>query len=261
VEKYRISFIGAGNVAGSLCRQLYLSGCTINRIVSRTEKKGSSLARSCNAEWSNDFVFEEKDDIIITAVPDDSLRDVLKKVSCSDRTVVAHTSGSTGIDIFPPNLKRNGVFYPLQTFTSERNIQFRDLPIFLEASDSMSASVLNNLGDLLEGRIFYTDSERRRLLHIAAVFVCNFVNHMFTSGKQITEKADLPFEVLKPLINETVLKALENGPENSQTGPAYRSDKITLKKHIDLLSFSPELQVIYKDVTESIMKLYKSKSL
>lgn len=248
-------------MAGSLCRQFYLSGCTINKIVSRTEKKGRSLAASYNATWSDDYNFDNDNDVIIVAVTDDSLKEVLKQISSSVSTVVVHTSGSSGMDVFPRHLKMTGVLYPLQTFTSERNIDFRDLPLFLEASDKKSASILKDLGDLLNGRIYFIDSDRRRLLHIAAVFVCNFVNHMFTSGKQIAEKADLPFEVLKPLINETVLKALENGPENSQTGPAYRSDKITLKKHIDLLSFSPELKVIYQDVTTSIMKFYKSKSL
>jgi predicted short-subunit dehydrogenase-like oxidoreductase (DUF2520 family) len=260
VKNYRISFIGAGNVAGSLCRQLFLNGNTIRTIVSRTEKTGLALAGSCNASWSRDLVFDKDEDVIIAAVPDDSLKEILSRIDCPAGSIVAHTSGSTGLDVFPSHLKNTGVFYPLQTFSSGRNIEFRNLPFFIEASDSITSDLLEDLAYSLEGKVHFIDSGRRILLHVAAVFVCNFVNHMFTAGKQITGKAGLPFDVLKPLINETVFKALENGPENSQTGPAYRSDNITLKKHIDLLSFSPELQEIYKDVTESIMNLYKNHS-
>ena len=216
---------------------------------------------SCNASWSGDLVFGSDDDIIIVAVPDDSLAEILGKINCSGKSIVAHTSGSTGMDVFPSHIKHAGVFYPLQTFSPGRNIEFRNLPFFIEASDSTSSGKLKDLAGLIGGRVHFIDSERRRMLHVAAVFVCNFTNHMFTAGKQITEKAEIPFEVLKPLIHETVMKALESGPENSQTGPAYRSDTKTLKKHIDLLSFSPELQGIYRDVTESIMNLYKNHSL
>jgi len=259
VKKYRISFIGAGKVAGALCLQLYLSGNTIQKIISRREKNGRGLAISCDASWSQEFSFEETDDVVIVAVPDDSLKEILKKIECHENTVIAHTAGSQGLDVFPPRLKHTGVFYPLQTFSTDRKIEFRDLPFFLEASDSLSSAILNDLAVSAGGKVHFIDTDRRRLLHVAAVFVCNFVNHMFTAGKKISEKAGLPFKVLQPLINETVLKALETGPENSQTGPAYRSDKITLKKHMDLLSFSPELQGIYKEITESIMKLYKNR--
>jgi predicted short-subunit dehydrogenase-like oxidoreductase (DUF2520 family) len=260
VKKYRISFIGAGKVAGALSRQLYLSGYTIQKIISRTEKNGRALALSCNALWSSELSFVATDDVFIVAVPDDSLREILKKINCRENTVVAHTAGSHGLDVFPARLKHTGIFYPLQTFSKNRKIEYRDLPFFLEASDAFSSAILKDLTESVGGKAHFINTEQRRLLHVAAVFVCNFTNHMFTAGRQITEKAGLPFDVLKPLINETVLKALEMGPENSQTGPAYRSDKIILKKHIDLLSFSPELQGIYREITESIIKLYKNRT-
>jgi predicted short-subunit dehydrogenase-like oxidoreductase (DUF2520 family) len=260
VKEYRISFIGAGKVSGALCRQLYLSGCRIQKIISRTEKNGRALAGSCNALWSSVPDFAVTDDVIIVAVPDDSLTEVLKKINCHENTVVAHTAGSLGLDVFSSHLKHTGVFYPLQTFSNDRKIEFNNLPFFLEASDSFSSAILKDLAESLGGKVHFVDTERRRLLHVAAVFVCNFTNYMLTAGKQITAYAGLPFKVLEPLISETVMKALETGPENSQTGPAFRSDKGTIKKHIDLLSFSPELQGIYKEVTKSIMKLYKSRS-
>lgn len=258
MREYRISFIGAGKVSGALCRQFNLSGCTIRKIISRTEKNGRAVASSFNAAWSAESIFDETDDVIIVAVPDDALAAVLAGIVCCDNTVVAHTAGSQGLEIFPPHLKHSGVFYPLQTFSNNRNIEFKALPFFLETSDPLSESVLKDLAESLGGKVYFADTEHRRLLHLAAVFVCNFTNHMLTAGRQITEKAGFPFEVLEPLINETIHKAMENGPDNSQTGPAYRSDKSTIKKHIDLLSFSPELQGIYREITESIIKFYKN---
>jgi predicted short-subunit dehydrogenase-like oxidoreductase (DUF2520 family) len=259
VKEYRISFIGAGKVSGALCRQMYLSGCKIQRIISRTEKNGRTLAGSCNAIWSPEYDFTTPDDIIITAVTDDALMEVLSKIHCPENTLVTHTAGSLGLDVFPAYLKHIGIFYPLQTFSEGRKIDFRDLHFFLEASDAHSSGILKDLVESIGGKAHFVDSEHRRLLHLAAVFVCNFTNHMLTAGSQITEKAGFPFEVLQPLINETILKAREIGPENSQTGPAYRFDKGTIKRHIDLLSFSPEFQGVYKEVTKSIMKFYENR--
>jgi len=260
VKQYRISFIGAGKVSGALCRQMHLSGLSIQKIVSRTGEPGRSLARSCNAAWSSVYDFSDSEDIVIVAVPDDKLPEVLAKIKCPGSTVVAHTAGSLGLDIFPASLRHTGVFYPLQTFSENRNISFSDLPFFLEASDDYSSVILKDLAGSIGSKFHFTDTEHRRLLHVAAVFACNFTNHMLTSGKQIAQKAGFPFEVLRPLINETVLKAIEEGPDHSQTGPAFRSDTGTIKRHIDLLSFSPELQGIYKEVTKSIMKFYKTES-
>ena len=257
MKEYRISFIGAGKVSGTLCRQMFLSGCRIQKITSRTEEKGRALAESCNAAWSPGLDFTGSEDLIIAALPDDKLSDVLSMISCGDNTVVAHTAGSLGLEVFPPHLKHTGVLYPLQTFSETRNISFRDLPVFIEASDSVSSALLTDISESIGGKVYFADTERRRLIHIAAVFVCNFTNHMYTAGKLINSKAGFPYEVLKPLIAETFLKAGEYGPENSQTGPAYRNDKGTIKKHIDLLSFSPELQAVYKEVTNSIIRFYK----
>ena len=259
MKEYRISFIGAGKVSGALCRQMHMSGCKIQRIVTRSGKSGPALALLCNASWSSKYDFSDSEDLIIVAVPDDKLSEILTRIKCPVNTVVAHTAGSLGLDVFPASLKHTGVFYPLQTFSENRNISFRDLPLFLEASDAYSSGILKDVAESIGSKVHFIVTEQRRLLHVAAVFACNFTNHMLTAGKQITEKAGFSFKVLEPLINETVVKALEAGPEHSQTGPAYRSDKGTIKRHIDLLSFSPELQGIYKEVTKSIMKFYKNR--
>ena len=110
----------------------------------------------------------------------------------------------------------------------------------------------------LGGRVYTVDADHRKLLHLAAVFACNFVNHMLTAGKEITARAGFSFDVLEPLIKETILKALADGPELSQTGPAVRNDRNTIEKHMDLLSFSPDLQLIYRELTRSIIEHYKN---
>ena len=254
---YNISFAGAGRVAGALCREMYHAGHNIGLIVSESEKSSGSLAYSCEAESSADLRYTDPTDIIIVAVPDHRLVEVLYKIDCPSETLVAHTAGSIGLDVFPAKIKRKGIFYPLQTFSAERKVVFRDLPFFLESSDKNSLVILENLSKSIGGKVFFADTEHRRLIHLAAIFVCNFTNHMLTAGKEVALKAGFPFEVLRPLIVETFSKALETGPENSQTGPAVRNDRNTIEKHLELLSFSPELYRIYSELTNSIINYYK----
>ena len=254
-----MSFIGAGRVAGILCRAFFHAGFKIDMIVSEWGASGRSLADFCNAVWSDKPVFSDSTEVIIVAVPDKRLKTVLGKIKCSNKTIVAHTAGSVGLDVFPDSLERRGVFYPLQTFSHDRKISFSELPVFIEASDSISLAVLAEIADSLGARRYFADTEHRRMLHLAAVFVCNFVNHMLTEGRDLALKAGFSFEELKPLISETFMKALEAGPENSQTGPAIRNDNNTIEKHLELLSFDPDLQRIYGEISGSIFN-YHNKS-
>jgi predicted short-subunit dehydrogenase-like oxidoreductase (DUF2520 family) len=259
MSRFNISFIGAGRVAGALCRELFVSGHKIGLIVSSTEKNGKILAASCKSSWSPDPVFPEATDIILVAVPDHNLENVLFKINCGRKTLVAHTAGSIGLDVFPEQKFQKGVLYPLQTFTRERRVIFKDLPFFIEASDSGASTLLEQLTLSLGGKVYFADSEHRRMVHLSAVFVSNFLNHILTAGKELTLKSGYPFELMKPLILETVLKAIELGPENSQTGPAVRNDKNTIEKHLELLSFSPDLKRIYQEMTRSITEYYKNR--
>ena len=251
-----ISFAGAGRVAGALCKELFHSGFRIDKIVSETETSGKSLADTCKAKWTSDLLFPDSTKVIIVAVPDHRLINVLESIKCKPGTLVAHTAGSFGLDIFPERITKKGIFYPLQTFSKNRNISFFDLPFLLEASDDESSEILKNLAESIGGNVHFVDTEQRRMIHLAAVFVCNFTNHMLTMGKEVALKTGFPFEILAPLIKETISKAIDSGPENSQTGPAIRNDQNTIEKHLELLSFSPELQRIYNEMTNSIIKYY-----
>lgn len=248
-----ISFAGAGRVAGALCRELYSKGAIIDLIVSESENNGRLLAESCNSVWSSELYYPDSTDIIVVAVPDHRLQSVLDQLRCNPETIVVHTAGSMGLDVFPESILRKGVFYPLQTFSSGRKVDFTGLPVLIETTDTKASEFLQIIAESMNCKVLFSDTEHRRMLHLSAVFVCNFTNHMLTEGKEIALKAGFPFEILIPLINETISKAIDNGPETSQTGPAVRSDKNTLEKHLELLSFSPELQRIYNEITWSIM--------
>ena len=254
-----ISFAGAGNVAEALCKVMYLSGYKIDLIVSETETNNRLLAQQCNASWSNELSFPDSTDVIIVAVPDNRLEAVLNKIICSPETLVAHTAGSIGIDVFPARTKLRGVFYPLQTFSKNRQPDFTDLPFFIESPDIKSSEVLKNIAVSIGGQAFFVDTVQRRKLHLAAVFVNNFTNHMLTIGKELSLDAGFNFTILEPLIKETIAKALERGPEVSQTGPAVRNDQNTIKNHLELLSFSSELQIIYRKMTDSIIEYHNNK--
>ena len=256
---YDISFAGAGRVAGALCREMFRSGIRIRQVVSESEADGRSLADECKAEWSSELSFSVHNHAVIVAVPDHKLRDVLSSIKCPGKCVIAHTAGSYGLEMFPRTLKRTGVFYPLQTFSKGRAVNFTDLPFFIEASEKDAGKILNDLALSIGGKVHYIDNEKRKMVHLAAVFLNNFTNYMLTAGIEITERAGLSPSIFEPLIRETIVKALENGPEESQTGPAVRNDLETIEMHLKLLSFSPELQKLYRGITDSIFKHYEKR--
>ena len=251
-----ISLAGAGRVADTLCRKLYNSGHRILQIVSTNEAEAAGLVSSCNAEWSSELVYDKPADVLLVAVPDNKLEKILGDIRCDEKTIVAHTAGSYGLGIFPERIKKKAVFYPLQTFTKGRESDLKDLPVIIEASGEDVKKVLEGLAAGIGAAPLYMGLEARKMLHLAAVFVCNFNNYMLTAGKEITDRAGLSFDLLKPLVTETISKAFGNGPENSQTGPAVRNDSNTIEKHKDLLSFSPELQNLYSIISQSIIAYY-----
>lgn len=257
MEKFNISFAGAGRVGSALCLKFFEEGHSVLKIVTPSPGRGKSLAERVEAEWGSLLVFPENTRVLVVTVPDHRLESVLGKISCPPETIVAHTAASHGLEIFPEKIIRRGVFYPLQTFTEGRSIDFRNIPFLLEASDKKTGNELEKLARSISRNVIFADASKRRMLHVAAVFVCNFTNHMLTVGNDLTRKAGFPQEFLTPLINETISKALSGGPENSQTGPAVRNDLNTIGKHMALLEDSPELQKLYRELTESIINYYK----
>ncbi|HUX95324.1 MAG TPA: Rossmann-like and DUF2520 domain-containing protein [Bacteroidales bacterium] len=257
--QYSISFVGAGRVAGIMCREIYLSGYKIDTVISLSEANGRELANDCKASWTNEYIIPDSTDVVIVSVPDSQLKSVLGKLKFKQGTIIAHTAGSSGLDVFPPEVEHKGVIYPLQTFSKNRKVKFTSLPVFIESSDNSTSEALSEIAGSVGSKVYFADTEHRRKLHLAAVFACNFTNHMMTLGKKLAYDAGYSFDELKPLIEETFLKAFEKGPENSQTGPAVRNDKNTVRKHLELLSFDHDLQRIYSEISGSIFKYYNRK--
>lgn len=187
-----------------------------------------------------------KADVTIIAVSDDAIAKVSSKIS---NPFVVHTSGSFALKSLK-NKTRKGVFYMLQTFSKDKKVDFSDVPFCLEAENEKDLLLLKKLANLIGKNVYQINSEQRKALHVAAVFVNNFTNHLYKIGEDICEENNVPFKILHPLIKETSEKIKELSPEKAQTGPAIRNDKKTIKNHLDLLN--KEQQKIYTILTKSI---------
>ena len=185
-------------------------------------------------------------DITILAVSDDAIADVSSKITNS---FVVHTSGSSSIEDLK-NTSNKGVFYMLQTFSKDKEIDFSKIPFCLEAENKEDYLLLETLAKAIGIKVYTINSEQRKAIHVAAVFVNNFTNHLYKIGNDICEENKVPFEILQPLIDETSQKIKTLSPKKAQTGPAIRNDKKTIENHLELLNI--EQQRIYKILTQSI---------
>lgn len=252
-----ISFIGAGNVAEALCQGLKAAGHRILSIASRGGDSAHALAATTGAEERSDLSVPDNCDILILAVTDTSVAEVAREVILPGRTVIAHTAGSVSLDALGRS-QRAGVFYPLQTFTKGFVAELKKVPFFIEATDEPALNLLRELATGIGAGAWDCDTEKRRHLHVAAVFANNFSNFMMTTGEAMATEAGFDPSLLRPLMEETVRKALRTGPERAQTGPAVRDDYRTIESHLELLSFSPEYQKLYRLVSRMITDHYKN---
>lgn len=253
--KNGIVILGAGNVATHLSLALNKSGYDIQFVYSKTLNSAKNLAQKVNANFTDDIKkIPGNAEFYIISVKDDAIVEIIRHLTIESGAVV-HTAGSISMNIFEGLYKNFGVIYPLQTFSKSRNLDFSEIPICVEANNSDLENKLFNLSECLSKNVSVVDSEKRKMLHLAAVFACNFVNHMYSVATEILGDANIPYDFLKPLIKETATKALDSDPRKTQTGPALRNDQNVIQKHIELLKAYPEFENIYKFVSESIYKL------
>lgn len=180
-----------------------------------------------------DFAAEDvRGEVVVICVKDDAIMSVAERLG-NTRALVVHTSGSTDIGALPQ--PRRGVFYPMQTFSRERLVDFAEIPVFLEADDAEDMKLLVQLASSFSRNVRQLDSQRRRYLHLAAVFACNFTNHCYDLAAQVLSKVDLPFEVMLSLIDETARKVHTMTPQEAQTGPAIRYDEQVIRRHEGML--------------------------
>lgn len=251
-----VTLIGAGNLATQLGKSLKKSGFKIKMVYSRTEKSAQDLAGLLECSFTTSLEEVNPSDLIIVSVKDDALSEVLQQLNIGD-SIVVHTAGSVPMDLLSHYFKKYGVFYPLQTFSKSRDIDFSEIPICLEASSEDVFQELNDVAQRLSKTVRSISSEERKILHLSAVFTCNFVNHLYQIGDQLLEKENLDFNLLKPLIKETAEKVMSLKPIDAQTGPAIRFDETIINKHLKLLTDDQELKKIYSFVSESIHKTHQ----
>ncbi|MBE6287824.1 MAG: DUF2520 domain-containing protein [Mediterranea massiliensis] len=257
VEDTSIVLVGAGNLATNLGKALYSKGFRIVQVFSRTETSAKALAQVVEAEYTTELsALFPNADLYIVALKDDAFLHLLPSmVLGKENALWIHTAGSLSVDVWQNYVQRCGVLYPMQTFSKMREVHFSQIPIFVEASTPSDTTLLKQIGSILSDKVYEATSLQRKSLHLAAVFACNFTNHMYALSAELLEKYNLPFEVMLPLIDETALKVHTLTPQEAQTGPAVRFDRQVMQKHQEMLSDFPTMQEIYCQLSENIHRL------
>jgi predicted short-subunit dehydrogenase-like oxidoreductase (DUF2520 family) len=252
----RIVLLGTGNLATRLGIALHAKHAEIVQVYGRTESKVFKLANilGCTAACSLSEITQEADLYLIT-LSENVIPGIFSGISFGDSLVV-HTSGSLPLEILSSISKNYGVFYPLQTLSSQKEIDFSTVPICIEANSSQNLTKLTEIAKLISSEVHHIDSIQRRQLHLAAVFVCNFVNHFYAIGESLLHEQDLDFNLLKPLIAETAKKALLLSPSEVQTGPAVRDNQKIMELHRKMLEQHPEWQRLYALISKDIISTY-----
>ena len=253
----RISFIGAGRVATHLA-QVLVKQHEIVDICARQQIHAETLARQIDARAVDQYIeLNAEIDILILAVPDQMIAQVANDIGqIMPNVLVVHTSGSTDIAVLNEFLARAGVFYPLQTFSLERKIDWTNTPLFIEATQQDDRVTLQHIAEQLSQCVYTYTSKQRLSLHLAAVFACNFSNACYDMAKQIVDAQQVDFSLLAPLMLETAKKATEHDPKNVQTGPAARGDMNILHLHTQMLKQQQHLDLVdlYQDLSAYILQ-------
>lgn len=249
----KVIVIGSGNVAQHFIK-VFLQTKEVSLVQAFARKTESLFHLLPKEQITNDYKALLEADVYLISVSDNAITEVSNLLPFTNKLVV-HTSGTSNINIL--NTKnRKGVFYPLQTFSKDKAVDFSSIPICLEAENTSDYETLEILAKTISNKVYSIDSVQRSTLHVAAVFVSNFVNHMYVIGNDICQKNEIPFEILQPLIQEVANKITVLAPKEAQTGPALRNDTQTIEKHLQFLKDS-NYQDIYQILTQSIQHVAK----
>lgn len=238
METTKINIIGRGNVATHLWKAFQAVPDVYAVIINPHTLEG----------------LDKDADVTIISVSDNAINDVLSKLPPTS-SIIAHTSGSTPIGILSGRQESTGVFYPFQTFSKDKELDYDTIPFFIEASDPQAEETLLNLASRISKKIYRADSKKRKAMHVAGVFACNFANHLWSIADDILRANGMNFEVLRPLLQETLRKTETMSPFDGQTGPAVRSDSKTINSHLEFLdeqNSEQDVKEIYKLLSASI---------
>lgn len=247
-----IVILGSGNVAAVLGRKFKEAGHTILQVVSRNASTASKLAYEWDTESTNyPSIINRNADVYLVAVSDDAIEDVVADLQLPKK-VIAHTAASVSKDILKNVSQHYGVFYPLQSLNKD-DINLPEAPIFFDGNDEFTRKKLESLAlSISPQHVSRANDDARLKLHVAAVFVNNFTNHLYALAEEYCKKEGIDFKELFPLIEETISRLNDTSPSKTQTGPAIRNDEETIQKHLALLSSHPKLKKVYEFLTASI---------
>ena len=250
----QVVLLGSGNVATHLAKAFAVAkNVNLKQIYGRSKKSLKSIDNQIDKiTHLNKLV---KTDVYVLAISDDAIADFSNNLPIHEALVV-HTSGSVSMNALP-NTNRKGVFYPLQTFSKATAVNFKKVPVCIEAEENKDLVLLEKLASSVSDHVYFIDSNKRKHLHLSAVMVNNFVNHLYHCAYELCQQHQVPFEVLKPLIRETADKIVSVKPYDAQTGPAKRDDKATIEAQLSMLTKTQK--EIYKVLTKSIQKTYGKK--
>lgn len=247
----QIVLIGSGNVAFHLAKAFTEAQIPISQIFGRNTTELQKISEQFSFPFSTETLVDA--DLYIISVSDSSIVEVSSLIK-NENALVTHTSGSVSREALSGNYRKS-VFYPLQTFSKSKNLDYSKIPFFIDAENENDEEILKNLASKISKNVMLANDEKRKYIHLTAVFACNFVNHLYARAKEISDSQEIPFDYFLPLIDETTQKIHELEPKLAQTGPAIRNDEKVLKLHESLLTDEEKLK-IYKTLNESIKKMY-----
>lgn len=252
-----VVLIGAGNVATHLGTALQQAGCRVPQVYSRTGASAAALAEKLGTAYVTSLEEVRCDaGLYIVALKDAALQELVPQiVKGREGALFVHTAGSMSMQLWEGYASHYGVLYPMQTFSKRREVDWAEVPIFVEANRPEELSALKVLAGRLTPKVYEATSDQRKYLHIAAVFACNFSNHMYALCEHLLGSHGIPFEVMLPLIDETARKVHELTPREAQTGPAIRYDENVINRHLAMLEAEPRLQELYEKISKSIYNL------
>lgn len=263
VGMMKVTLIGAGNLATQLGKSLKKAGIIISQVYSRTEDSARTLGELLEAEWLTDIkALRDEADIYIFSVKDSVLCELISEV-CKGRgdKLFLHTAGSMSMSCFEGKALRYGVFYPMQTFSKTKDVDFERIPVFIEGNSIETEDVIRSLANKLTQHVIRLSSADRKYLHLAAVWACNFTNYCYTVASDILDEHGISFDVMLPLINETTEKIQKISPKEAQTGPAVRGDRNVMSKQLELMNGKEDLQELYKMLSKGINPLVDNLTL
>jgi predicted short-subunit dehydrogenase-like oxidoreductase (DUF2520 family) len=245
--------IGAGNVGWHLGHALNEKGIRVLQVISKTRNSCKELAGLLHADYTTSLQqLAAEAGIILIAVPDSRIEEVIRQCDFHNNLVV-HTAGSVPMEVFKDRAVNYGVLYPVMTFTRNKPVNFASVPLLIEANTDRNKELLNALATCMSGEVRNTTSEQRKIVHLAAVFACNFTNHMYTLAEAALASNGIPFGLLKPLIRETSEKINRLSPREAQTGPALRNDAAILEEHLRMLDNHRDIAELYRQISKSII--------